>query len=87
MHDMLVPFTPILIALSAASPFVKDQLSDHDHRWEIFERATDKRTASEADPESTQFKKKPRFSSASRYISNHAYVKDFHNDLLDQDLK
>ena len=84
---MLVPITPILIALSAASPFAKNQLSDHEHRWDIFERATDKRSSNEVDPESSEFKKKPRFSSASRYISNHAYVKDFHNDLLEHEIK
>jgi len=76
-----------MIALSAASPFAKNQLSAHDHRWDIFERATDKRTPNEANPESLEFKKKPRFSSASRYISNHAYVQDFHNDLLEQEIK
>mgnify|MGYP000114817115 CR=1 FL=1 len=32
LYDMLVPFAPLMIALSAASPIYKGQLSDHDHR-------------------------------------------------------
>ena len=77
---MLVPFAPLLIALSAASPIYKGQLSGQDHWWEIFEKATDGRTPAEQDPDSNDFKVKPRFSSATRYISNHDYVRDDHFD-------
>lgn len=80
---MLVPFAPILIALSASSPFAKDQIIDLDHGWDILERSTDGRSEAETDPTSPLYKKKARFSAASRYISNHSYVKDFHNDILE----
>ena len=36
MHDMLIPFAPLLISLSAASPIYKAQLSTHDHWWDVF---------------------------------------------------
>lgn len=36
LYDMLMPLTPILIALSASSPIHKSQCSDLDHSWEIF---------------------------------------------------
>lgn len=87
LHDMLVPFTPILIALSASSPFAKDQITDHDHGWDAFEKSTDARSEQEKDSASPSFKAKARFSAASRYISNHTYVKDFHNDILEQNLQ
>ena len=69
------------MALSAASPIYKGQITDQDHRWDVFTRATDGRTESEQDPEQMDYKVKPRFSAATRYISNHEYTKDYHNDL------
>ena len=69
---MLVPFMPILIALSANSPIYKGQLSDHDHSHEVFARMTD---------DIDQPNRAARFSAAAtHYISNHEYVKEFHND-------
>ena len=68
-------------ALSATTPILKGQLTDHDFRWEVIEQATDCRTADEKDPESDNYISKSRYSTVSRYISNHEYVKDFHNDL------
>jgi glutamate--cysteine ligase catalytic subunit len=35
MHDMLLPFTPILAALSASSPIFKGKLADIDLRWTV----------------------------------------------------
>ena len=70
---MLVPFSPLLVALSANSPISNGQFSDNDHQWEAFAEATDSRTEREADT-------KLRFSAAQRYVSNHEYVQFFHND-------
>ena len=81
LYDMFIPFTPIMSALSASTPLVKGQISDHDLRWEIIEQAVDCRTASEKDPNSEEFIPKSRYSTVSNYLSNHEYVKDFHNDL------
>ena len=50
-------------------------------RWEVIEQAVDCRTDSEKDPESKEFIPKSRYATVSNYISNHEYVRDFHNDL------
>ena len=78
---MFVPFTPIMSALSASTPLLKGQISDHDLRWEVIEQAVDCRVASEKDPNNEQYLPKSRYSTVSHYISNHEYVKDFHNDV------
>ena len=67
--------------LSATTPFVKGQVSAHDFRWEIIEQSTDCRTAEEKDHNSEGHICKSRYSTVSRYISNHEYVREFHNDV------
>jgi hypothetical protein len=37
LHDMLMPFTGIMAALSAAGPIQKGKLSDNDMRWTVIE--------------------------------------------------
>ena len=37
LYDMFLPWTPIMSALSATSPLLKGQISDHDFRWEVIE--------------------------------------------------
>ena len=81
LYDMFLPFTPIMSALSATTPLIKGQISDHDFRWEVIEQAVDCRTDEELDRQSPEHICKSRYSTVSRYISNHEYVKDFHNDL------
>ena len=49
---MFLPFTPIMSALSASTPILKGQLSDHDLRWEVIEMAVDCRTSTERDSNS-----------------------------------
>ena len=77
---MFLPWTPIMSALSATTPIMKGQLTNHDFRWEVIEKAVDCRTPDEIDPNSEKHICKSRYSTVSRYISNHAYVRDFHND-------
>lgn len=81
LYDMFLPFTPIMSVLSASTPLVKGQISDHDFRFEIIEQAVDCRTTEEKDPNSENYISKSRYSTVSLYISNHEYVKDFHNDI------
>ena len=50
LYDMLVPLTPILIALSAASPIYQGHFADVDHSFDIFQQATDGRIVEERDP-------------------------------------
>ena len=78
---MLIPFTGIMAALSAAGPIQKGQLSDFDLRWTVIEQSVDCRTAEERDPsQSDKYIPKSRYSSMNHYISNHQYVLDSHND-------
>ena len=80
LYDMLLPFTPIMSALSASSPILKGQLTDTDFRWELIQKALDDRTEAEKNPNSEEYMAKSRWSGANQYISNHEYVMDFHND-------
>jgi hypothetical protein len=41
LYDMLIPFTPIISALSQCSPIFKGKLSAHDFRWSSIEQAVD----------------------------------------------
>lgn len=70
LHDALLPFTPILAAMSAASPIHKGRLADWDLRWKIIEQSTDSRRADEVH---TGRHPKPRYSTMSHYISDHPY--------------
>jgi len=81
LYDMFLPWTPIMSVLSASTPLLKGQISDHDFRWEVIEQSTDCRTPDEKDPNSINYIPKSRYSTVSRYISNHQYVKNFHNDV------
>ena len=55
LYDMFLPFTPIMSALSATTPLLKGNVSDHDFRWEVIEQAVDCRTDEEKNPESEQY--------------------------------
>jgi glutamate--cysteine ligase catalytic subunit len=77
---MFIPFTSIMAAISASTPMIKGKLSDHDLRWEMIEQSVDCRTKEERDPDNACYIAKSRYSTVSRYISQHEYVQDFHND-------
>lgn len=79
LHDALIPFTPILSALSQASPIFKGKLSDWDFRFNTISMAVDDRTEKERDPKSDHFVKKSRYSASSYYLSNHQFVKESYN--------
>jgi len=74
LHDMLLPFTGIMAALSASGPIQKGKLSDNDLRWTVIEQSTDCRTDAERDPASSEFIPKSRYSAMNHYISDHQYV-------------
>lgn len=79
---MLLPFTPLLAALSASSPIFKGKLADIDLRWTVISQSVDCRTEEESDPESSKFIPKSRYSTINHYISNHQYVKDSYFDTI-----
>lgn len=49
---MLLPFTPILAALSSNGPIYKGKLADIDLRWTVISQSVDCRTVEERDPKS-----------------------------------
>lgn len=77
---MLLPFTGIMGALSAAGPIQKGLLSDNDLRWTVIEQSVDCRNKEERDSTSDQFIPKSRYSGMNHYISDHAYVTSDLND-------
>lgn len=74
LYDMLIPFTPVLSALSQNCPILKGKLSAHDFRWKIIEQSVDCRKPEERDPTSEQYIHKSRYSYVSHYISDHEFV-------------
>ncbi|CAI4222007.1 unnamed protein product [Auanema sp. JU1783] len=47
LYDQLTPITPIVLALSAATPIFRSTLADVDSRWDIISASVDDRTAEE----------------------------------------
>lgn len=84
---MLLPFTPILAALSEAAPIYKGKLSDNDLRWTVISQSVDCRNEEERNPNSDKFIPKSRYSTINHYISNHEYVKDAYNDTIPYNVK
>ena len=65
MYDQFHVLTPMMLALSAATPVVKGKLSDWDTRWKLLEMGCDDRT--EAERKNIA---KSRYSTINYYISN-----------------
>lgn len=76
LYDQLTPITPIMVALSAATPIFRSYLSDLDSRWDIISRSVDDRTKYERGLEKkcsdgySKFKAIPK----SRYDSTDCYI-------------
>jgi glutamate--cysteine ligase catalytic subunit len=83
LHDQLIAFSPIYMALSAATPFYKGRFVDSDSRWDVISQSVDDRTNKErglsvenrSDEEmkglvkdGKRLLKKSRYSGMSRYI-------------------
>ncbi|MFH4976819.1 hypothetical protein AB6A40_003528 [Gnathostoma spinigerum] len=47
LYDQLTPITPVLLALSAATPVFRSRLADVDSRWDVISASVDDRTAEE----------------------------------------
>nr|XP_026693518.1 glutamate--cysteine ligase catalytic subunit isoform X3 [Ciona intestinalis] len=64
LYDQLAPWCPIMIALSAASPFYRGYITDTDTRWGVISASCDDRNATER---STDLK--PRHGPMELYLS------------------
>jgi len=82
LHDQLLPFTPILAALSANSVIFKGKLGNIDMRWRVISESVDCRNEDERNPKSQNYIPKSRYSTMNHYISDHKYVKDKYMDTI-----
>jgi glutamate--cysteine ligase catalytic subunit len=80
LYDQFIPFTPLLLALSASTPILKGKLARTDSRWSVISQAVDDRTEEELNKNSERFIHKSRYSPVYSYISEHPFVQDYHND-------
>ena len=75
IYDQLVPMAPIMLALSACTPFFKGKLADVDSRWDIIAGAMDDRTEQEVSKGV-----RPRYGMVPLYICNCVHQKQCYND-------
>lgn len=68
MYDQLNVLSPIMLAMTAGSPFYKGKISDWDIRWKALCDSVDDRAPSERDPNSPDFIPNSRCSEASYYL-------------------
>ena len=78
MYDQFSVISPMMMALSAASPIYKGKLSDLDTRWNVIENSTDDRTERMRKEGAVS---KGRFSHINFYISNDVRNKDKYNNV------
>merc|ERR1711953_1179770 len=73
LYDQLIPLTPIMLALSAASPIFRGMLADVDTRWAVISASVDCRTRQEQGDEKLTTDRfvipKSRYASVSSYLS------------------
>ncbi|ORZ19825.1 glutamate-cysteine ligase-domain-containing protein [Absidia repens] len=85
LYDQLAPVAPIMLALTAATPFFRGYLADVDSRWDVIAASVDDRTREERGLEPLKSNKrvinKSRYGSIDSYISSDDTFKDKYNDL------
>lgn len=92
LYDQLAPLSPIMLALTAASPAWRGYLSDQDARWNVISGAVDDRTLEELGQVPLKHDRfvipKSRYDSISMYIATDPECKDAYNDIaFPRDLK
>ncbi|XP_011496435.1 PREDICTED: glutamate--cysteine ligase catalytic subunit [Ceratosolen solmsi marchali] len=82
LYDQLTPLCPIMLALTAASPFYRGYITDVDCRWNVISCSVDCRTAEERGLEPLKENKfhinKSRYDSIDSYLSEQG---DRYNDV------
>ena len=69
LYDQLAPVTPIMLALSAASPIWRGYLSNVDCRWNVISGSVDDRSPEERELNGTHSINKSRYDSIDSYLS------------------
>ncbi len=70
LYDALLPFGPVLAALSCATPFYRSMIANTDLRWNVIWDSVDSRTEHEINE---KILPKSRYSGVNHYISDHPY--------------
>ena len=70
LYDQVAVLTPLMLALSAACPFLRGWLVDSDARWETISESVDDRTKAELVHECDQFRAKSRYSSFNCFLGD-----------------
>ncbi|KAF7998291.1 hypothetical protein HCN44_009689 [Aphidius gifuensis] len=96
LYDQLTPLCPIMLALTAASPFYRGYVTDVDCRWNVISCSVDCRTSEERGEEPLKNNKfrirKSRYDSIDSYLSEQGdryndvpltYDNDIYKQLLD----
>ncbi|XP_076161965.1 glutamate--cysteine ligase [Ptiloglossa arizonensis] len=96
LYDQLTPLCPIMLALTAASPFYRGYISDVDCRWNVISCSVDCRTPAERGLKALKENKfrisKSRYDSIDSYLSEQGekyndvpltYDDEIYNQLLD----
>lgn len=96
LYDQLTPLSPIMLALTAASPFYRGYISDVDCRWSVISCSVDCRTREERGLKPLKENKfvinKSRYDSIDSYLSEQGekyndvpltYDEEIYNQLLD----
>ncbi|KAG8928419.1 hypothetical protein FRC02_006912, partial [Tulasnella sp. 418] len=88
VYDALVPVSPIMLALTAASPAYRGYLADVDCRWDVISGSVDDRTEEERGLKPLQNNRfaipKSRYSSVDSYLSQDPSNKPEYNDVTFQ---
>jgi glutamate--cysteine ligase catalytic subunit len=90
VYDQLNVISPILLALTAGTPFYKGKVSDWDVRWKIIGDSVDDRTPEERDPEHPDYIPTSRYNEANYYLWNDAKnlpeYNDFYTGVKEEDV-
>lgn len=81
LYDQNAVLAPIMLALTAATPFYRGQVSDIDVRWTVIAQSVDDRTAEELDKDSPQYRRKSRYDTIDLFISGCPSLKPSYNDV------
>mmetsp|Transcript_962 Transcript_962/g.1358 ORF Transcript_962/g.1358 Transcript_962/m.1358 type:complete len:854 (-) Transcript_962:240-2801(-) len=84
LYDHLAVLGPIMLSLTAATPFFRGKVADIDARWTVISQSVDDRTPEERGLNGAAKEKhirKSRYDSISCYISDSKDYKEMYNDL------
>lgn len=80
VYDQLHILSPLMLAVTAGTPFYKGKIANWDARWKPLEASVDCRNTEERDPKSPLYIPNSRYTSADIYIWNGPFNNSKYND-------